>query len=94
MLRLTPKATNHLITVRKERGVDDQAGARFISKGGRVGLTFAAAPTEGDRVVDGEKINVFVAADIAEALDQSIIDASDQNGRMSLVIRRRPPATA
>jgi Fe-S cluster assembly iron-binding protein IscA len=93
MLRLTPKATNHLITVRKERGVDDQAGARFVSKGGRVGLTFAPAPVDGDRILDAESIKVFVSADLADALDQSTIDASEVDGRMRLVMRRRSLAT-
>lgn len=93
MLHLTPEATYHLIKTRQERGVDDRAGARFVSKGGRVGLTFALAPGAGDRVVDGEGIKVYVAADIAGVLDESIIDARDENGHTSLIMRKRTAAT-
>jgi Fe-S cluster assembly iron-binding protein IscA len=90
MLTVTSEATRHLIEVRRQRGVGDDAGARFISKGGQVGLTFAATPADGDRVVDGTDIPVFVAADIADVLDESIIDARDENGQMTLILRRRP----
>ena len=92
MLQLTTEAARHLISLRRERGVSDTAGARFVGRGGRVGLTFAPRPAEGDRVVEDQSIKVFVAADIAEAMDQSIIDARDENGVTGLVIRKRRAA--
>jgi Fe-S cluster assembly iron-binding protein IscA len=88
MLTLTPNATRHLIEVRKERGVDEKAGARFISKGGKVGLTFAKAPETGDKVVEGSEIPVYVAAEIAEVLDHSVIDARAEEGKMTLILRK------
>lgn len=95
MLQLTANALRHLINVRQERGVDNRAGARFVSKDGRVGLTFALAPVDGDRVVDGEAIKVFVAADIATTLDQSVIDArAEDDGKTSLIMRKQAEARA
>jgi len=92
MLQLTPKATEHLIQVRSERGVDKKAGARFVSRNGRIGLTFAAKPAKSDRVVEAEEIQIYIASEIAETLDQSIIDARPEEGKMTLVLRRNAAA--
>lgn len=92
MLQLTSEATRYLLKVRRERGVDDRAGARFVSKGGRVGLTFALAPVAGDRVLNGAEIKVFVAPEIAETLDESIIDARDEDGQTALIMRKQAAA--
>ena len=93
MLQLTSNAARHLIKLRHDRGVDDRAGVQFTSKEGRVGMTFSLAPMDGDRVVDNESIKVFVAADIATALDQSIIDVRDEDGRTSLIMRKQAATT-
>jgi Fe-S cluster assembly iron-binding protein IscA len=92
MLQLTTEAARHLISLRRERGVGEDAGARFVGRGGRVGVTFAPGPVAGDHVVEAPSIKVFVAADIAEAMDQSTIDAQDENGITGLVIRKRGAA--
>jgi Fe-S cluster assembly iron-binding protein IscA len=89
MLQLTPEATRHLLKIRGERGVDERAGARFVSKGGRVGLTFALAPVAGDRVLNNAEIKVFVAPEIAETLGESIIDARDEDGQTALIMRKQ-----
>ncbi|MEW5989996.1 MAG: hypothetical protein AB1736_01445 [Chloroflexota bacterium] len=89
MLLLTPEATSHLVRVRRKRGLDDQNGARFVSRGTGVGLTFAAAPEPGDRVIDQKDIPVFVARDVADALDGSVIDARLEQGTSVLVLRRQ-----
>ncbi len=89
MLQLTPTAVRHLVTIREERGIDNRAGARFVRKDGHVGLTFALAPLDGDQVVEDTKIKVFVAAEIAAAMEQSIIDARDEEGRTALVVRKQ-----
>jgi Fe-S cluster assembly iron-binding protein IscA len=88
MLQLTPKATEHLRQVRRERGFDDKAGARFVSNGARVGLTFVSTPEPSDRVVDGAGIPVYLAPDVAAAMDESVIDARPEDGKVILVIRQ------
>ena len=93
MLRLTSSASRHLVKLRKERGVDDRAGVRFVSKEGRVGLTFSLNPVHGDREIDGEAIKVYIAPEIAPALDESIIDARDEDGKTALVLRKQATAT-
>lgn len=89
MLELTSKAALHLIKLRGERGIDDRAAVRFVSKEGRVGVTFSLNPMDGDRVVEGDEIKVFVAPEIAPALDESIIDARDEDGKTALVMRKQ-----
>jgi Fe-S cluster assembly iron-binding protein IscA len=94
VLKLTSSASRHLVKLRKERGVDDRAGVRFVSKEGRVGLTFSLKPVHGDREIDGEAIKVYIAPEIAPALDESIIDARDEDGRTALVLRKQTTATS
>jgi len=93
MLELTPNAMLYLANLRRERGVDDRAGARLVSKGGQVGLTFAPAPVAGYRVVDGDVIKIYVPPEIAETLGESIIDVRDENGQTKLVMRKRATRT-
>lgn len=94
MLELTPNAERYLANLRRERGLDDRAGARLVSKGGRVGLTFAPAPVAGHRVVDGDVIKIYVPPEIAETLGESIIDVRDENGQAKLVMRKRAARTS
>lgn len=89
MLELTPDAERYLANLRRERRVDDRAGARLVSKGGRVGLTFAPAPVAGHRVVDGDVIRIYVPPEIAATLGESVIDVRDENGQARLVMRKR-----
>lgn len=88
MLQLTTAATDHLIRVRDERGRGKDAAARFVSKGARVGLTFAAKPGPDDRVIEGDGIAVYLAPEVADALENAVIDASVDEGKAILVMRR------
>ena len=92
MLQLTPNAVQHLVKLRQERGVDDRAGVRFVSKEGRVGMTFSLKPMNGDREIDAEAIKVYVAPEIAPTLDESVIDAREEDGKAALVLRKQTAA--
>jgi len=94
MLRLTSKAASHLLKVRRERGLDERSGARFVGSGGRIRLTFSSAPRLGDRVVKGAELPVYVSSEIADTLDQSIIGTKVHEGRTVLVFRRESESTA
>jgi Fe-S cluster assembly iron-binding protein IscA len=92
MLQITSNAARHLIKVRGERGVDARSGVRLVRRGGRVGITFVGTPATGDQVIAGDGINVFIAAEVADVLDDSTLDARDDGGRTALVMRHaRPP---
>jgi Fe-S cluster assembly iron-binding protein IscA len=93
MLQLTTAATDHLIRVRDERGRSKDSAARFVSKGARVGLTFAAKPGPKDHVIEGAGIAVYLAPEVAEKLENAVIDASVDEGRAILVMRRHRERT-
>ena len=93
MVHITPEATGHLVRLRLERGIDESHGARFVRNGARIGLTFAKAPEPDDRVVSGPAIDVYVAPEIAAVVDESIIDARDDDGKTALVLRQQPDRT-
>jgi Fe-S cluster assembly iron-binding protein IscA len=94
MVQLTEKATRHLVRVRSERGFDAGAGARFVSRGAAVTLTFAKAPEPGDRVATRSEIPIYVAPQVAEKLETAVIDVDDRDGRVGLVLRRKAPRKA
>lgn len=90
MLQLTSKATRHLIELRRERGVDERAGARFVSKGGRVGLIFASAPEQGDRVLGSAEILVYVPPEIADASTTPLSTPAAKKGGWRWSFASRP----
>ena len=94
MLQITPQAEQHLLRMRTERGFDEKHGARFMTNGGTVGLTWASAPKPEDRVVEGTNLPVYVAADAIAALDEATIDAKPEEGKTVLVIRRQQSSQA
>ena len=55
-------------------------------------MTFSLKPMTGDREIDAEAIKVYVAPEIAPTLDQSVIDAREDEGKAALVLRRQPTA--
>jgi Fe-S cluster assembly iron-binding protein IscA len=92
MVQVTQEATKHLVRVRRERGFDTATGARFVSRGSSVTLTFAPAPQPGDGVAGGKEIPIYVAPQVAEKLDSAVIDIADRDGRVGLVLRHTTKA--
>ena len=90
MLQVTPQATRHLLRLRAERGVDASQGVRLVRKGARIGLTFTPKPEPDDEVADGRGIAIYVAPDVAAAIDESVIDAREEDGKTALVLRQQP----
>jgi Fe-S cluster assembly iron-binding protein IscA len=88
MLKLTPQAIDHLLRVRREKGLDTDAIPRFVRKAGRLGLTFARRPASGDRVVDDGRLSTLVASSASDLLDAATIDVRTEEGRSVLVVRR------
>jgi Fe-S cluster assembly iron-binding protein IscA len=91
-MQVTKEAVSHLVRVRGERGAAPGAGARFVSTGTGVGLTFATSPEPGDRVVEVPEIPVFVSSQVVEKLDDATIDVSERDGKVGLVLRPKRKA--
>lgn len=93
MLQITDRATTHLLRARTERGFDERAGARFVrGVAGVVGLTFALAPEQGDQVLEGSALPIFVAEEVTAVLDQAVIDVAADDGETRLTLRSQADA--
>lgn len=88
MLRLTAKAANHLVVVRREKGHDARIFPHFVRHAGRLALTFTPKPESGDRFVETRRIATLVATSAADLLDDATIDVSTRSGTSVLVVRR------
>ena len=87
MLHLTREATDHLRRTRRDLGVDRQQPARLLGNGALVGFTFKSEPTRDDRVILADDMQVYVAPELADALDRAVLDARVEDGRSILVLR-------
>jgi Fe-S cluster assembly iron-binding protein IscA len=92
MLQLTPEANGVVRAMREERGIPDEYGLRVYSDSTDDGqqairLGFADEPFEGDKVTEDEAARVFVSPDLAEALDDIVIDVDQAGEETRLVLR-------
>ena len=95
MLKITDRATDHLILLRDERRLDPKALPRFTRRKGRLALGFTTTPADGDRLVRAGRISALVADDAAATLDAALIDIRMKDGQTYLVSRpqrKAPPA--
>jgi len=88
MVEITPRAEQHLLQLRSERGFDQQSGARFEANEQRVRLTFSTAPASRDRVIEGADLPIFVAPEVIDKLEHATIDVDSSDGKTRLMIRR------
>lgn len=69
----------------------ETAGLRIApgtGENGQPGLTLqlAAEPAPGDQVVDGQSVPVFVDADVADELDDKVLDAQLEGGQIGFTL--------
>ena len=91
MLRITQPAATLLSQARAESGAPNGAGVRFFAHaaneaGTEIGLDFVPQPAEGDQVSTQEGLPVYVAAEVAEPLNEAVVDAKPVNGAPQLVL--------
>ena len=94
MLEITKQAAAHLIRLRAEEGLGPDSGARFVRGTSSVALTFASQPEPGDVVLDGYDLPVYVAKDLVEVLDRSVIDETTDGDGPRLAVRPQVSAPA
>ncbi len=93
MLSLTPNAANAIRTLVDRPQLPEGRGLRlFVASDGsdRLELSAVARPEPGDSVVEADGARVFLDAEVAEALDNKILDASTRDNG---TIRFRVTAT-
>jgi Fe-S cluster assembly iron-binding protein IscA len=90
MIKVTPRAARHLVRMRRSRGFSPKAGARFVRMSNGVGISIFGRPKPDDRVIEATGIDVYAGRDVAEKLEGSILDATEQQGATELVLRTPP----
>jgi Fe-S cluster assembly iron-binding protein IscA len=93
MMQITERAATYLERLRSEKGLDGKSGVRFVRNGAKVALRFAPAPEKGDRVVRRDGLAVYLAPEVVEKFDRSIVDARTREARTWLVLRKQTPAS-
>lgn len=92
MVRITSRATAHLLQLRRRRGFDDAYAARLARspETRRVALSFVRRPEPTDRVVPQEALGVFIDQGLHRALRDATIDAVESDGQVRLKVGHRP----
>lgn len=96
MLTLTPSAIAAVSLVLQDPQVPDGAGLRLQGRIGpdgepAVGLVVVSAPEPGDELVPAATAGgVFLAEDVAESLDECVLDAEIEGETVAFMIRPQP----
>ena len=92
MVRITSRATAHLLELRRRRGFDDAYGARLSRspETRRVALSFVRGPEPTDRLLPQERLGVYLDQSLHRALRDATIDAVETDGSVRLKIGHRP----
>jgi hypothetical protein len=88
MMQITPRAEDLLLQLRTERGFGLTDGARFEHDAGTVRLTFAPAAKPRDRILEGARLPIFIAPELADRFLEATIDTQQKDGRTTLIVTR------
>lgn len=98
MLMLTPSAANAVRKLVADTEVDDETGGLRISPsdedahGGGLALALVNGPEATDNEVDANGAHVFLEPSVAELLDDRVLDATLDGGRVRFMLfERRTP---
>ena len=92
MLQISVDAIDIVDTMRAQRDIPSEFGLRVYAdrgEGGRqaVRLGFAEEPAEGDEVSESSGLRLFVAAELKDALSNTVIDVDTSGADARLVLR-------
>ena len=93
MLQLSETAASRIDEVRQEQGLPETFGVRVsgaAAPDGRVALqvAFSEGPVEGDQIAEQHGTRLFVAAEVAEPLDEVELDVEGEAAEgVQLVLR-------
>ena len=95
MLTITENAEQALDAVVAAENAPEGAGVRISQGMGAdgqpaVGLALAPAPEPGDAVVEDANVPVFVAAEVADLLDDKILDAQVKGDQIAFRLGEQP----
>lgn len=91
MLQVSTNAASLLANARSDQGLPEHVGVRIsvspsVDGAAAVNLQlgFAEAPEPGDQVTESEGTRVFVAPELADALDRTMLDTTEDSGKLIL----------
>jgi iron-sulfur cluster assembly protein len=93
VLTLTPTAAEVVRQLVASAPVDDDAGGVRISagettaSGTQLQITLVDGPEGADRALDEEGAHVFLEPEVAEFLDDKVLDAQLDEGRVTFAVR-------
>jgi Fe-S cluster assembly iron-binding protein IscA len=90
MLQLTTEAADLIRGLRAERGAGDallRVSSRGASDGSDLTLGFVPAADVGDQVGESEGVPMCVASDLADELDDKVLDVTDAPDGKALIVR-------
>jgi Fe-S cluster assembly iron-binding protein IscA len=93
VLTLTDNATTEIRNIISQPETPDGAGLRIATdpSAGGLALSLAAAPAEGDAVVDNSGARVFLDPQAATLLDDQALDAGkDAEGNVQFAVTPQP----
>jgi iron-sulfur cluster assembly protein len=87
MLAITDAAAAAIKGVASSQGAPDGAGLRIATPAeGGLEVSLAAVPAEDDEVIDEGGAHVFLESRAAEALDEKLLDALVEGGRVRFTV--------
>jgi len=97
VLTITENAEQALDAVVAAENAPDGAGVRISQGVGAdgqpaVGLALAVAPEPGDAVVEDANVPVFLAPEVADLLDDKILDAQLEGDQIAFRLGEQPPS--
>jgi iron-sulfur cluster assembly protein len=95
MLTITEQAEEALDAVVAAENAPEGAGIRIsqgVTANGQpaMGLALAVAPEPGDAVVEEANVPVFLAPEVAELLDDKVLDAQVEGDQIAFKIEVQP----
>lgn len=92
MLTLTPTAAEAVRQLVASAPIDDDGGLRIApgettSAGTALQITIVDAPETTDAAVDAEGAHVYLEPNVAQFLDDKVLDAQLDEGRVSFAVR-------
>jgi hypothetical protein len=92
MVEITQRAEELLLELRGKHGYDQTDGVRFETAAGKIRLAFASEARPADRVLDGARLPIYVAPELADRFREAKIDAELTDGRQKIVVTQSRPA--
>jgi Fe-S cluster assembly iron-binding protein IscA len=87
-LQITKQATDHIQSLRQEKGAQVESVARLVRADDKLQLRFSPRPVQGDQVVASDGLDVYLGPGVQELLNGTIIDARTEEQRTWLVVRK------